>query len=146
MSQADISVALSLLRRVVEDESPMQISVTPDGAEGEIGLHRQIDVIPEAGIVKLSYRLGGESGPSPSQGATSATSPTNLSPMAIDTPPTAVISIADIAPSIPAKLTEIERLAKFIYRKNKGAVVSRTPTRPGPITLDMRHAPHEEAD
>lgn len=145
MDPAEIEAHLRILRRRIEDAAPESIGVVPDGAEKEIILKRQIDIVPDAGVVRLSYRIGSEVGSSPSTGARSTTSPTVVSPIAIDSPPSVVFTVDEANFDIVAKMAKLNSLAKFIYRQNKVAVISRTPIKAGPITLDMR-APHDDVD
>lgn len=149
LTAEEVTARVSILMSVLEQTAPTELSVIPIGADQAIILKRQIDTIPDAGMVRLSYRLGVENSSTPSTSSGANSQPSSAAPMAVDTPPSTCFSVTEgINPSpsvLNDRLSKVSKLAEFIYRKNKGAVVSRTVIREGPMSFNPRQAAHDDA-
>ena len=148
MSPGEVRIALERMMSLVQIHAPNEIEVMPPGSDQKLTLKRQIDTIPDAGMVRLSYRLGVEASSTPSSSSRSNTQASEPTAMAVDTPPSAAFSVfddGDFRDTLDNKMDAIRNLADFIYRKNKPVVVSKTPIRQGSMSFDPRLATHEDA-
>lgn len=148
MSPGEVRIALERMMSLVQIHAPNEIEVMPPGSDQKLTLKRQIDTIPDAGMVRLSYRLGVEASSTPSSSSRSNTQASEPTAMAVDTPPSAAFSVfddGDFRDTLDNKMDAIRNLADFIYRKNKPVVVSKTPIRLGSMSFDPRLATHEDA-
>jgi hypothetical protein len=153
MSQAELAEAVRCMQADVVANAPSELQVMPEGGSQPITLLRHIESIPESGMVKLSYRLGYENMPSPSIGG-STSAPAQVTPMAVDVPASVSFSVESGHNQATAaqreiimrdKISQITKLAAWLYRVNKTPVVSATIPRAGNLSFDRRMASGDEA-
>jgi hypothetical protein len=147
MTQDEIKEAALKIEQEVGRFAPPNLSVTPEGLNQPLVLRRQVQAIPEAGIVKLSYRLGVENTPQdPPRNGYMPSVPSQVSAMAVDNTATVTFSVEEGCSHglVTEKMKQIASLASWIYRSDKVPVVSTTIPRPGPISFDPRTAAHED--